>query len=403
VVSTWPLVWFGALSTLAGCELLVSIPSASVDHDGSNGASCSSHQVCVAPTPLCDLGAGTCVECLTTADCPIDRPVCAAGTCAPCEDDGECSSGVCLPDGTCADASRVLYTSPTGASATCLVTDPCSLDTAAMIVSATRDIIKLAPGVYDRTANLTPAAACTFSGSGATLRGTATGGFSSLVQVSAVDVTFHRLAFQGSGLIDVQCSSSGKVRFDRADLRGGLVSVLANPCELVAKRSMFADAAYYGVYVGTGPITMSNSFVTHNGTGAIAIAGLYLNNVATGVVESTTIAGNQASMGFGGLSCVSSSAVTINSNIVYGNLPAVIDPTCNVRYSMIDPGYTGPGTNNTVLDPGFVMPGVDYHLSSGSPARGLGDPTSANPIDIDGMSRPQPAGSPPDPGADEVP
>ena len=35
--------------------------------------------------------------------------------------------------------------------------------------------------------------------------------------------------------------------------------------------------------------------------------------------------------------------------------------------------------------------------------KGLGDPTLAITVDVDGDARPNPAGSPPDIGADEIP
>lgn len=51
---------------------------------------------------------------------------------------------------------------------------------------------------------------------------------------------------------------------------------------------------------------------------------------------------------------------------------------------------------------GFVNEAVmDFHLLPTSPARGRGNPAGTLPIDIDGESRPNPAGSPPDAGADE--
>ncbi len=51
---------------------------------------------------------------------------------------------------------------------------------------------------------------------------------------------------------------------------------------------------------------------------------------------------------------------------------------------------------------GFVNEALlDLHLLPTSPARGRGNPAGTLPIDIDGESRPNPAGSPPDAGADE--
>jgi hypothetical protein len=45
--------------------------------------------------------------------------------------------------------------------------------------------------------------------------------------------------------------------------------------------------------------------------------------------------------------------------------------------------------------------GLDFHLRADSPARGRGNPAGTATYDIDGEPRPNPAGSPPDAGADE--
>lgn len=46
---------------------------------------------------------------------------------------------------------------------------------------------------------------------------------------------------------------------------------------------------------------------------------------------------------------------------------------------------------------------ANYHLQSSSPARGAGTATAAPVVDFDGDARPNPLGSNPDIGADEVP
>jgi len=48
---------------------------------------------------------------------------------------------------------------------------------------------------------------------------------------------------------------------------------------------------------------------------------------------------------------------------------------------------------------------MDLHITGTSPARGAGNVLAAppNPIDLDGQARPNPVGTNPDVGADEVP
>jgi hypothetical protein len=90
--------------------------------------------------------------------------------------------------------------------------------------------------------------------------------------------------------------------------------------------------------------------------------------------------------------------------IVRSNSLPAIDATCAVSSSVIDPGYAGPGLGNQDLDPMFLdVANADFRLSTSSPARGLADPASLISYDVDGERRPEPAGTPPDPGADEVP
>ena len=59
---------------------------------------------------------------------------------------------------------------------------------------------------------------------------------------------------------------------------------------------------------------------------------------------------------------------------------------------------------NLEADPLFLGAAVaNYHITSGSPARAAGSTLTAPVIDIDGDARPNPTGSNPDIGADEVP
>jgi hypothetical protein len=66
---------------------------------------CWSHDDC--SVSYCDHADGVCVECLISAHCPGDEPVCRQGVCedeVPCGPDAPCGSGVCPPGGSaCVD------------------------------------------------------------------------------------------------------------------------------------------------------------------------------------------------------------------------------------------------------------------------------------------------------------
>jgi hypothetical protein len=364
---------------LAGCELVVSVPQ------GQLGAAdhCTADPQCATPTPFCDTIREICVECATNPDCPADRPACLGGVCRGCIGDADCGT-VCLADGTCADPSRVVYASPTGTGTDCTQPSPCDLDTATAHVTATTDVVKLAPGLYARSASLVLATTATLAGTTATLMASAT----PALEIDAGDVTVIGLGIAGNGQTGIVCQGGAKLRLHRAQITGAAAGVSAT-CDVTITRSSIAGNSGYGVVVTTGPVAIASSFITNNG------GGVSLSSVVSGTIYDATIANNT---GATGLTCTSSS-VAIENDIVTGN---AIDPACVASYCDLDAGYTGTGTNNVTVDAMFVMPGVDYHLLPGSPVRGLGDPAVPVVEDYDGEVRPRPAATPPDLGADEI-
>jgi hypothetical protein len=98
---------------------------------------------------VCDLSQHVCVECLPDDNkCQNPTPVCS-------EDhhcvQPTCTSGVALPDGTCADAARILYVGPDGTSAgnDCSMANHCTLTEAlGRLASGSQDIIHLDDGTY---------------------------------------------------------------------------------------------------------------------------------------------------------------------------------------------------------------------------------------------------------------
>ena len=372
---------------LGGCELFVPAQRATV----GSATHCTADEQCAAPTPFCDTTSETCQQCQVDPDCPADQPVCAAGSCQICRDDSECSDA-CLPDGSCADPARIVHAAPSGGGTACSAAVPCDLDTAVSRLSAATDIVELAPGVYPRATALVLGTSATLDGDGATLRSTTA---TAVIDVEAGDVTLIGLAIDGNAMAGAICRQGGKLALVRAQVTGSAPAVSA-ACALTIDRSTIASNPGDAIDVTAGPVAITNSFVTGNASG-VSLVG-----VATGTIADTTIANNAGAPPPAmpvGLSC-DSAGVVVENDIIYNN---PISGACTASYCDVDAAFVGLGASDVTLDPMFVSPPASYHLAPASPVRGLGDPASTIDIDFDGEPRPQPVGTPPDLGADEIP
>ncbi|HEY6038889.1 MAG TPA: hypothetical protein VIV58_31620 [Kofleriaceae bacterium] len=374
-----------ALLWLAGCELFVDVPTATL------------------AKPDASSDAPAMVECNVSSDCTDPaRPVCDANACRGCAVDAECAaSNACLSDGTCADPARVLYAAQTGTGTTCTQVDPCSFDQAVANVSATADVVKLAPGTYDRAAQLALAKNMIVTGEGATFHGTATTSFTLMFDITAAAVTFMRVHFDLNGMFGAECAMNGQLHLDRVAMTNGVAGAYSSACTFSIDRSSIDSVTFYGLYLINSTVTVTNTFVTNSG--ASSQGGIVING-STGVIEHVTLSGDTATMAGGQAIRCTDGNVAIRSSIISGNGAPAVDDACFVGHSILDPGYAGPGTGNLVMDPLFVAPATrDYHIKAGSPAAGLADPASQLARDYDGDPRPNPAGSVADSGADEIP
>jgi hypothetical protein len=123
-----------------------------------------------------------------------------------------------------------------------------------------------------------------------------------------------------------------------------------------------------------------------------------------------TIARNQAGAMGGGISLAANSSAVLMNELVYHNNPEAIftDETsdCLACYSNIEGGWEGEGNFDAWP---MLISFTDYHLADWSPCIGAGatdaviggSPYSAPDDDLDGNSRPSPAGSAPDVGGYE--
>jgi hypothetical protein len=372
------------LILVAGCELFVDVPTATL-----------------APADASDDGVHA--ACVLSPDCTTpDRPVCQANVCRGCLVDAECpGSNVCLADGSCADPARVVYAAQTGTGTACSEAAPCSFDQAVAAVTATANVVKLAPGTYDRPAQLAITKDMIVTGEGATFHGTAMMPATLMFDITSVAVTFMRVHFDLNGMFGAECVMNGQLHLDRVVITNGAAGAYSSACTFSIDRSLIDGVSQYGLYLINSTVTVTNTFVTNSG--ATSQGGLVLNG-STGVVEHVTLSADTAAMAGGQAIRCTDGNVAIRSSIVFGNGAPAIEDACLVGHSVIDPGYAGPGTGNLQMDPLFVAPAThDYHIQVGSPSVGLADPASQLAHDYDGDPRPNPAGSMADSGADEIP
>jgi hypothetical protein len=156
------------------------------------------------------------------------------------------------------------------------------------------------------------------------------------------------------------------------------------------------QAAYAASFTAdASTVHVRNSLFVNNATNGGNVVFSIGGANSTATFENITFATN------GGQSILCQPGNTVRNVISFGN-PSPPSNDCVVSYSDIEAGYGGVNNHNVTMDPQFVS-ATDFHLQATSPVRGLGDPANALPLDIDLQPRPQPAGTAPDLGADEVP
>jgi hypothetical protein len=353
----------------------------------SSSADCAGHA-------LCDRFASQCVE----------SP--------PCDDHGECESGVCRA-GICALENQVVRVDPAGADAPDCgsVTAPCrTLEHAVGELSDERDAIRLAPGVYtsgialDRSAHFVGESEALIASPGPTvdnfvLRGSGTWSFDNIV--------FEK------GTAAILCdSASGTLALDRVVARNHGDFALDTTCDTTVSRATIESSrgclrlwsggrleiersTIRGCDLGLradDDFKLINSIVHHNQ--------MAMSLSAAGEIAYSTIADN----GSPSTPCSSSSA--IHHNIIREPLLGSTGTVCDLRQNLLD----GPGSDLVIApDLGNIFDHAsfenadagNYRIDSRSPAVDAAAPSATHPDeDFDGTYRPQ--GTAADLGAYEV-
>ena len=136
--------------------------------------SCTSNVECSGTATVCDVaGTNACVLCTATdhAACTGVTPVCSddKAACRACVADADCASGVCRDDGSCAAAASVIMVAINGSGSACNLNMPCTLAIGVGKISAAKNVLHVAPGVYEVNSGLTLSTDVTVTGRGATL------------------------------------------------------------------------------------------------------------------------------------------------------------------------------------------------------------------------------------------
>jgi hypothetical protein len=375
-------------------------------------------------------------------------PRCEADLCVGCIDDSDCGgvTGVCLPDGSCADTSKIIYAAAGGStdSESCgVLINECSLDAALdqARISTTKNIIKLDnAGPYSAKmgnymAEVDAVKNLILDARGATLHHNTTGPI--LTIMSGKELTIL------GGIIEKAANNGGAGNTDGAGIKcdNGILNVyktdisqndaagiLATGCILTitatsihdngqgtpsagvdasgglttSSQSKFTSNKGGGIVISSnGKFTIVGNVFASNGTASSVVGGFSAQTAITGNrLDFNTFANNQASTGLtSGAQCVSTGLIAQN-NIIWDNIPSSsqVGGNCTYDYSDIGPVAIGGALNGphniNPSDPNFIST-TDLSLMVGSPLRGQANPqadiTGIAAKDINGRPRSTPA------------
>ena len=241
-------------------------------------------------------------------------------------------------------------------------------------------------------------------------------------------VSGNEAAEEGGGLYFDHCSSiirDVNVTNNQARGGGGMRFSYGSPnLENVIVAGNSAATGGGGLMFYHANATIKNALIVDNiaydqsiGDGG---GGLYFDGCSPTFVNVTVVGNLTAGYG-GGLHVSYASNPTLVNSIVWGNIPEQIyfdtdwpGEAVTIEYSDIQDGEAGIVTNgqgpvywgdgNMDVSPRFMNVGLEnYHLANDSPCINAGKVAGVPVTDLEGISRPSPAGSNPDLGAYENP
>ncbi len=422
---------------------------------GQCQAACAGASDCTsADAPRCAAD-GVCVGCIQASDCAGDAPVCDADerACRGCAQDAECPGGVCIEaEGRCvADADVAFATMMGNDTGTCTRAAPCASLDYAIAQAGRRRVVHVLGGslftndvvavtgerVIDGEGTVLSAFGPTFAITApakVTLEGFLLAGPSDGT-APAINITgagaiavLHDLQITGNGAVitagsstevtlsgshignlvgnrhQVSCSN-GKLRVTDSVFENSVIAPLSGNCELTVIGNRFESNNDGSVQLVGGRLVMENNLIIHRGGFNDSILAAQLAPGSTirfnTITNTTAVASDGAA-----ISC--DNTVEVTSNIIaYNSGNVITGQGCVTRYSIFDEvAKTAAGTGNQVtnLEAIFVnRGGGDYHLAAASVARGAAEPgLDMVKTDLEGLSRPAPAGTRADAGAFEA-
>jgi hypothetical protein len=403
--------------------------------DASLHTSCTGDQDCGGATAVCDVnGSKVCVTCTSAepAACTGTTPVCSAGhACRGCTANAQCGSDVCLPDGSCGEATSVAYVDPGGTdNDSCSKLAPCTKVVKALATN--RPYVKF-HGTTNEQVALDNKDVIVLADPGAKLTDTSNG---ILLKIDGTSrVAIYDLEISGaSGItnpgISLSPGNSATLSLTRVQVSGNQGGgILISGGSLIVLQSTISGNQGGGISTSGGSLTLTRSTISENQGGGVTMSGA--GTVFTITDNFIYRNGNASSASAGGLSVLSAGASKLERNTIVDNQARVTTTSAGgvlcdqvgfvAAHNLIFRNTGGPtgnvqtlggcsygdslslaGASNVDNPLGFAHPNAtpfDYHLTATSPPSVVDAAGACTGVDFDGEARP--TGTACDLGADE--